>query len=277
MTTTVAWTSYQNGKPSALSFASDSRLSWPENGSIWDFGRKIFWCKNSPDIFGFAGDVVSQSTVISQVCDIFDYSIVAPAGKCAEERHKLFVQLLQSAVGEMKGVKTSGIHVLHGLRDDKSGQSSFRLWRTQQCAQTKSWADDELSFQINGEKNNFDDPGQFFSAGSGAGKHRDHWKIRREEAGDTSRSVFRALVDVIDQECDPMTGGHPQIVSLGSSGVAKPVGVYIDNERSVSGLRLGTNAHGGEIEWRDKNFGFLHASTLRLKSNAPEHHFRNKR
>jgi len=277
MTTTIAWTSYQNGKPSALSFASDSRLSWPQNGVSWDFGRKLFWCKNSPDIFGFAGDVVSQSTVISQICEIFDYSIAAHTGLDGVERHKVFVRLLKSAVGELKGLKIEGINVLHGMRDDGNSQTRFRLWRTQKCANTKDWADNELTFKIDGLENKPDDPGQFFGAGSGAIKHRTRWKIRSQEAGETSRSIFRALVDVIDGEDDPMTGGVPQIVTLKTTGKAKPVGVYIDNERAVCGLRLGADGQGGDIEWRDEDFNYLSPAKLAHKSNAPAHHFKKKK
>ncbi len=214
MTTTVAWASYKHGNPTALSFASDSRLSWSGDGPYWDFGRKIFWCKSSPDIFGFAGDVVCQSTVISQVCDIFDYSTISLADTNATERHKIFVRLLKSAVSELKGVEISGIHVLHGFRDDEGEFGSFRLWRTQQCGQTKRWSDDELFFCIDGSKRLVDGPGQFFSAGSGAAKHRSHWEIRRKQSGDTSRSVFRALVDVIEKGTNRLTGAPPRLLHL---------------------------------------------------------------
>lgn len=276
MTTTVAWVSFQNATPSALTFASDSRLSWP-NGSKWDFGRKIFWCKDSADIFGFAGDAMILSTVISQVCEIFDYSVASVPGVGAEERHNLFLRLIESASSELVGVKLNEMHVLHGARDGQAENAEFRLWRTRRPADSSKWSDKELFFQASGNKMKFDDPGPFFSAGSGAGKHRDRWKARCDEAGDTSRSVFRALMDVIEQQKDKMTGGPPQIATLGRSGVANPVGVFTKNERSVCGLRVGAQAEGGKIEWRDEEFQFLNSKTLAPKSNAAEHHFKKAR
>lgn len=274
MTTIVAWVSYQNGKPSALTFASDSRLSWSQEGARWDFGRKIFWCKNTPDVFGFAGDVVTQSTILSQVCEIFDYATIEIVPASAESRHRFFVDLAKSAVGALKGVVMQETDVLHGLREEEGGGCSFRLWRTRFAPLTGTCTDDEMKFSPRGLKSRHDDPGQFFSAGSGSDKHRNHWQRRIKEAGDTSRSVFRALVDVIDKGEDARTGGLPQIVSLGRTGFPKPVGVSINDARSVCGMPLGESGAGGTIEWRDENFQFLKPQTLLRKSNAPEHYFK---
>ncbi|THD75569.1 hypothetical protein E7681_03690 [Thalassobius vesicularis] len=274
MTTTIAWLSYQNGAPSALTFASDSRLTWKVSGQTWDYGRKIYWCKSSPDIFGFAGDVVSQSTVVSQVCEIFDYSASRLAHSTPKDRHLAFVAYLQSATAEFPNSKSNGLHVLHGLRDGEGESCDFRLWRTVKEAGTHSWSDKELEFRADGKKNLVDDPGQFFGAGSGASKHRAFWERRIREAGNTSRSVFRALWDVIETAEDPMTGGLPQIASLGTTGFAKPVGFCKDHRRSVCGLPLASDGTGEDLEWRDENFRFLKPSSLKLKSNAPEHYFR---
>lgn len=274
MTTTLAWISYQNEKPVALSFASDSRLSWPGTPGVWDSGRKIFWARNSPDIFGFAGDVVTQSNVVSQVCDIFDCSVSMLADLSGAERHGIFVKLLESAVNELKGVSVTGINVLHGMRDCEGKDSKFRLWRTGRDIKSDCWFDQELQFEIYGQKNTLDEPGPFFCAGSGASKYRDRWLIRRQEAGDTSRSFFRALVDVIQGNDDPQTGGCAQVASLGLSGQAKPVGIRVGGQSWIAGLRLGAEPLGQELEWRDEDFRFLNATTLKPKKNAAHHTFR---
>ena len=273
MTTTIAWLSYQNKTPSALTFASDSRLTWKGSGQTWDYGRKIYWCKSSPDIFGFAGDVVSQSTVVSQVCEIFDHSASQLVQGTPEDRHQAFVKFLKSATEAFPAARSNGLHVLHGLRDGEDEDCDFRIWRTEEHAETHRWSDQELEFSIDGKKNRRDDPGQFFGAGSGASKHRLCWERRIQEAGRTSRSVFRALWDVIENAEDPMTGGLPQIASLRTTGFAKPVGFCKDHLRSVCGLPLAADGTGGDLEWRDENFRFLKPSSLELKSNAPEHYF----
>lgn len=274
MTTIVAWTSFQNGKASALTFASDSRLSWEPGKSFWDFGRKIFWCKNSADIFGFAGDMVTQSTILSQACELFDYSLLAKPLQRAEDRHKYFIGLMKSAVEALNGVFIEGIDTLHGMREDHEGGHTFRLWRTKFDPRTRGWTDNEMKFSAIGKKGNLDDPGQFFSAGSGAHKHRNHWETRTREAGDTSRSIFRALVDVIDGGNDSQTGGMPQVVCLGFEGFPRPVGISVNRNRSVCGMPLGPAGVGGVIEWRDENYKFLNASSLERKSNASEHYFK---
>lgn len=274
MTTIVAWVSFQNGKASALTFASDSRLSWDPGKSFWDFGRKIFWCKNSADVFGFAGDMITQSTILSQVCELFDYSLLAKPELHAEERHKYFVRLMRSAVEALNDVFIEGIETLHGMREDQEGGHAFRLWRTKFNPKTLDWADNEMKFSSSGSKSNRNDPGQFFSSGSGAQKHRNHWETRTREAGDTSRAIFRALVDVIEQGDDKQTGGMPQVVSLGSNGFPKPVGVSVSRNRSVCGMPLGPAGGGGVIEWRDENYLFLSPESLERKSNAPKHYFK---
>ncbi len=48
-------------KPASIYIVSDSKITWTDNKkkilADFDFGRKVFGCKNSPDIFGYCGDV----------------------------------------------------------------------------------------------------------------------------------------------------------------------------------------------------------------------------
>ena len=55
MTLIASWVSADNKPeelvPSALYIGADSQYTWPD-------GRKTFCCINSPEIFGFCGDVL---------------------------------------------------------------------------------------------------------------------------------------------------------------------------------------------------------------------------
>lgn len=269
MTTLVAWVSYKNKKPTTLTFASDSRLSWGKNGPKWDYGRKIYWCKSSPDLFGYSGDMVTQSTIISHVCDLLDYSAIKASNATGEEKHQMFVALIQTAVAAQAGLKIGKLSTLHGQRMTEGDGPAFRLWRTEYDPQTNCWCDEELRFECNDDiKNEHDAPGDAFASGTGANKFWNNWREKQKSQGKNSPVVFRSLMATIEGKEDPYTGGHPQIVRLGLTGNASPVGFWSASERVVCGMPLGELGAAGQIEWTDREFNFSRPDADEIKSGA---------
>jgi hypothetical protein len=79
MTSLIAWAGMDPHGQTSLYFATDSRISWSLNPPYWDFGRKVFACREEPDIFAFAGDGLFCVTLISRLCSLIDEGLV-PSG-----------------------------------------------------------------------------------------------------------------------------------------------------------------------------------------------------
>ncbi|WP_406870284.1 hypothetical protein ABEB22_10885 [Thioclava sp. 'Guangxiensis'] len=285
MTTLVAWVSYQNRKPSCLNIASDSRFSWGSDAIHWDCGRKIFWSKNGSEIFGYAGDVVSQSNMLSQLCELVDYSTIIATEGDAETRHSIFLDLLKSAYAAQVGTQRRRMVTFHGTRQIlmKAPQDeeilpreyvTFRLWRTCYEPTKDIWLDKEHKFPEIIDDRNIDRnifPQLALAAGSGGAIFRAERDKNFRKYGYTSRAVFAALMCAIGKDGDKLSGGPAQAVTLGLTGTPKPIGFVIDGERSVAGMRLGDLGAGGEIEWRNSSFEYLDKVNLTLAPGASRH------
>ena len=75
MTLLASWLAVDSRAPSAVYIMSDSRISW-DNRAFFDYGKKVFGCKNYPDIFGYCGDVLFPSIVLNQIVDIADHGLL---------------------------------------------------------------------------------------------------------------------------------------------------------------------------------------------------------
>lgn len=71
MTTLIAWTAIDQNVATAVYVASDSRLTWGDQGK-WDLGRKIFASEKHPEILGYTGDALFCSQVLGQVISFID-------------------------------------------------------------------------------------------------------------------------------------------------------------------------------------------------------------
>lgn len=267
MTTLIAWVSYQNGNQTALNLAGDSRITWQGTASRWDTVRKLYWCKSRPDVFGYAGDVVSMSTLLSQVADLIDHSVVQVDQLSAEARHCAYIDLIKSSFDMRERTPdVSQLTMFHGSREGTGTSARFRLWRSKYDAESKRLDDAEITVPIGEESFSI-------AAGSGGGEFRTRRDAYWKRYGKTARVNFRALLDVAKCADIKGTGGSPQVVSIGRDGPPKPVGVFVDGKCSFMGMPLDGVGRNSEIEWRDDNYTLLKGKTLVKLSNASEHSF----
>ena len=54
----------------SIYIAADSRITWDKR--TFDHGKKVFAFRNSPDILGYAGDVMFPSIVVNQIVEMAD-------------------------------------------------------------------------------------------------------------------------------------------------------------------------------------------------------------
>ena len=67
MTVLIGWIGVDSRVPCSAYLMSDSRISWNDQLGAYDYGRKLFAFKNSPDILGYCGDVTFPSMVLSRL------------------------------------------------------------------------------------------------------------------------------------------------------------------------------------------------------------------
>ncbi len=143
MTTLAAWVSVDSRRPSACYLISDSRITWP-NGGQWHTAQKLFVAEKSPDIFGFCGDVQFPTLALRQVIEHADRGLLFEANATATDRHKAVAEALAAAYTAYPVTQLQTSSILHFGRDGETGQSRFRLWRTDWSSATQSYLDREL-------------------------------------------------------------------------------------------------------------------------------------
>ena len=96
MTVLIGWIGVDSHSPCSAYIMSDSRLSWGTHPSAYNFGRKLFALKNSPDILGYCGDVVFSSQVLSQIVELDEYGLLFQAGMSSAERSESILKQINT-------------------------------------------------------------------------------------------------------------------------------------------------------------------------------------
>lgn len=129
ITTLIAWVACDQRGPSALYFASDSRITWGSRARRWDVGQKLFACKQSPDIFGYVGEVLFPSLVLSQITDAADHGLMIGGVEDVAARHAAFVQAIKLSFANRYNAPSGDFQILHATRASSGMSASFRIWR----------------------------------------------------------------------------------------------------------------------------------------------------
>lgn len=85
MTLLVSWVGVDPRGPASAYIATDSRISWSEE-NVFDYGRKVFALDNHPDIFGYVGDVLFPSIVLTQIAEMADTGLLFRDGFTCKEK-----------------------------------------------------------------------------------------------------------------------------------------------------------------------------------------------
>src|SRR5689334_556270 len=120
MTLLASWVGVDSRKPASIYIMSDSRISWGKAGKF-DYGKKVFGCKNSPDIFGYCGDVLFPSIVLNQIVDLADLGLLFENNwTCEQKSQAVITKLIQSFNNypkEVSGINANGLQIIHCSRD----------------------------------------------------------------------------------------------------------------------------------------------------------------
>lgn len=261
MTLLASWAAIDSRNPSAVYIVSDSRISWGKRAKF-DFGKKVFGCNNSPDIFGYCGDVLFPSIVLNQITDLIDQGLLYGENwDCIQKTEAVTKKLIESFKNyptEVKDITTNSLQVIHCSRDN---EQNFHCSKIEWRKEANEWKGTTV------ELKDFSD--KLFVIGSGAKefkiKYEDHWKSVNTK---TSRAIYHCFNDTLENIEDSQCGGAPQLVGLYRIENAKHYGIIYNGNRYFQGIKINNLKKFNNIEWRNELFEICDGNTMKIKSNA---------
>lgn len=267
MTLLVSWPGIQTkGKDNevigSLYIATDSRYSWPNDKVVFDYGKKIFSCYNSPDAFALCGTVMFPALVLSALVTLIDRGVFFSGNESKEEKIARVKSYLDNAIHHYNKKEIGKFEILYILRVSKK----FYLCHFNY--------DGYLSYE---EKDLLKEKYHYFATGSGKKTFDgDFIDYNNDDNYLTSRYIFHCFIHAINSKKVADVGGKPQIVALYGNGNTTDIG-YIEDDRCY--------LHGNECadyidlqriqEWRNENFERCDPKTKQMLKGAQRQPFRN--
>lgn len=256
MTIIVGWLACDQRGPASAYITSDSRFSWGESVT-YDYGRKVFALKNSPDILGYCGDVVFSMAAISQVVTLADEGLLFQEINGSSERSHIIYRQLQF---QFKGYPSQlPINIYHISRDFSNDFHCYCYsWNPQ-----NHWSRQELPLNTSRSSEIFVD---------GSGKIAFQHTLAIYSRGDnngTSRNIFQCFCQTLKSITEPHCGGAPQLVGLYRSkfnGI--DFGVVYSGKRYCHGAPVNDIIAANHMRWYNSNFEICDSNTLTIKDNA---------
>jgi hypothetical protein len=268
MTSLISWVGIDQRGQTSIYIASDSRISWGNAGNIkWDQGRKVFASRETPEIFGFCGDVLFPSIFLSQLTGMLKGDEVHSIAN-AEERAKAIMEYAKSSrEGFPQQLGGDSFKILYCCREGENMKAFFHVFVIEYSHATSSWSIQPIELPSKS--------GLVFVGGSGqtaVNTWQDYWKNTSQ--GGTSRAIFSAFCDSLDSGEDPNTGGAPQLVGIKRSFGASHYGIVWQGNRYELGLRLPPEsfAYLQGVEWMNSLFERCDALTMKPLPYAKRHH-----
>jgi hypothetical protein len=259
MTLLVSWAGVDTHGPTSVYIASDSRISWGGKANF-DYGRKVFALRQSPDVLGYCGDVLFPSMVLAQIAEMADRGLLFRADATCKQKFEAIkeklAQLFHRYPRMVEGITADILKVLHVSRDPTDNMKfSCRLieWR-----RSNGWAERNVDIPSSS--------GILLILGSGSAEFNENYK--RYKAGPnqgTSRNVFHCFCDTLFNTGDKFCGGAPQLVGIyrkpGSP--AMTFGIIKDKKRYFLGAQINDLLNFENIEWRNDLFELCDGSTMK--------------
>ncbi len=249
MTTLVSWFGCDSRGPASVYIASDSRITWPASSSsaraTWDRGRKLFASRRFPEVFGYCGDVLFPTQLLSQAIDLLDRDLLFSVALPSTEKAAALQSFIDASIAKYTARPTLRFELVYACRSAEGLSCTFSLhhlmfdagtWRTAGPIELPASSDLVLNL------------------GSGAVAVSDaHGRWRASASGGTSRGVFSAFQDALRSASDPSSGGPAQLVGLYRTGPARVFGIVDASGAYVLGSAP-TRLDGDSVEWFNAAF-----------------------
>jgi hypothetical protein len=260
MTLLVSWVGKDSRKISSFYIASDSRLSW-DNTVNYDYGRKVFAFKNSPDIVGYCGDVLYPTLVLGQILEMDNDNLLFNPNHTNQERSRILFDEIQEKFSEYPSKQD--ISIIHVSRQNE----------TDFLCNVFCWTKND-GWNM-GEKEIPDSSDEVIILGTGKKefdrRYRDYLK---GYSGKTSRALFQclshSLLEISDLKMNDLRcGGAPQLVGLYNKFNGKNLGVIYEGKRYFLGREIEPNNRLlNNIEWRNGFFERCDGVTTEILNSA---------
>jgi len=265
LTLLVSWIGLDNKKdgprPSSFYIASDSRITWGDSAKF-DYGKKIFGCKNSPDIFGYCGDSLFPSIILSQITDMIDLGLLFTSEMSCKEKAQVvidrFIHSFKKYPSQVEGITTDSLQIIHATRDEKN---DFYTQKMSWLKETNKWTSESMLLKDHSSK--------VFAVGSGGPEFLEKLAIYEASSyGRTSRAVFHCFCDTLSNIRVKSCGGAPQLAGLYRKFNGQFYGVINKRKRYFSGLQIEKNHNLDVLEWRNELFEICNPKSMKIKLGA---------
>ncbi len=261
MTTMVCWKSADQNKQQTLNLCSDSRFR-DGTGNVWDCGKKLFFSRVFPDVFGFVGEALPPQTVLAQLVDAIDSKSLGARSSDPALRVSKYMSYLDATIGTFP--RTRSVEIVYATRDDRQNSSPFHI-----CSiffASGKGPGKTTTIQTGGAQSML-----IRAFGSGENEFMKMYAaVHAKQQGNMSRAVYWSFVDHLASGADPYTGGSPQIVRLGNVGAASPIGISNNGKRYLLGFELDASQLGEpEIkDWHDDMYQYVDPVSGQPRSKA---------
>lgn len=263
MTLLVSWIAVDTHGPTSAYMVSDSRISW-NNNQKFDYAKKVFASRKYPEIFGYAGDVLFPSIVLSQIVEMIDMNLLFDDKMTSSEKNKVVYEKLQYSFSKYPDVYGDNpIQILHISRDTTFDNYPKFYQYLMKWNKRDGWSKNEIKIPS--------ESGILQVLGSGGNKFRQNYIDRYQQSVNksTSRNVFHSFIDTLNNIKDKNCGGAPQLVGI----YRKPFtngnifGILFNEKRFFLGMEVPKHSYYDKIEWRNENFELCSGET---KKRYPE-------
>jgi hypothetical protein len=265
VTSFVSWLGADSRGPTSIYFASDSRISWGNDPLAWDTGRKLFACRESPEMFGFTGYVLLPQSVLTRASDFIDRRIWSSlALSSPAERAAKLAEITRIEVRSHARPLAGDFSLFYAARSGEGmpDRCSFQLFQVHCSAGSREVTVHRVLVPTASSV--------LRTHGTGA-ESVNHWVARwhASDQGGTSRAVFSAFCDSLRAKQDARSGGEPQLIGLYRHKNAQVFGVVTERGPSFEGI-LGVEVpRQAGIEWRDEAFQRVKSDGSLLKAAQP--------
>ena len=249
MTLVVSWIGKDTHGVTSSYIISDSRFTWTDK-QYFDYGKKVFASKKYPELFGYAGDVLFPSVVLTQIIEMIDSGVLLTEQMTCEQKNKIIGEKIRSSLSNYpKELGNRPVQIIHISRESIfKGYPSFHHYFMSYTSE-KGWNSSEQEIP--------DKSGYIIAIGSGAREFESNYiKYQNTKNSSTSRNVYHCFVDTLEHIHDSNCGGAPQLVGL----MRKPdscgnnYGIIYRNQRFLLGMEVPDESSFQGVAWRNMLF-----------------------
>jgi hypothetical protein len=265
MTLLVSWIGIDTHGPTSAYIVGDSRFSW-NRSRYFDYGKKIFSSSTYPEIFGYAGDILFPSTVLSQIIEMIDSNIFFNESMNCDDKNKLVVDKLEHSFSQYPTERSAdNIQILHISRDTIFERyPKFSCYFIHWNRTTNRWEVNKIDIPIKS--------GILCVLGSGKIKFCQNYKKYQSGLNQsTSRNVFHCFIDTLFNIQDQRCGGPPQLVGIyrKPKSTSMNFGILYNDKRYFLGAEVPDQANYlDRIEWRTELFELCDGREKKVKATA---------